>query len=108
MRVYAYINVKTNEKLVERAALERRSVSSVMAMVLDDWAQGIAQIRDHHAMYNEGIADMVRVDAMRLVGWNCTFTDDDYGTILDLAERAVKAGLTDGIDIKPSDSLDRA
>lgn len=43
------------------------------------------------------IVCLVRDAAKRVTGGNCTFADDDVGLLAGLAERAIDAGLHEGI-----------
>lgn len=42
-------------------------------------------------------ADLARKWAKEITGGNCAFVDDDLRLLANLADRAVKAGLTDGL-----------
>lgn len=53
----------------------------------------------HHAgaECNDEIVGMLRTAAKRVTGGNCTFADDDINILAELANRAVDAGLTEGL-----------
>lgn len=51
------------------------------------------------------ISDLCRQWARQIVGTNCTWVDDDLRVLAHLADKAVKAGLTDGLPTSMRSSL---
>lgn len=58
---------------------------------LDALAESFREDADAH------ISDLCRKWSKEITGGNCTFVDDDLRILAHLANRAVKAGLTDGL-----------
>lgn len=66
------------------------------------------QFHDNWAMdLNTEVVLMLRERANHVTGGNCNFADDDLAILAELAQRACRAGLTEGFDARVQENIRR-